>query len=79
MSFSASTGICKTNTDIEGVPLRGQIHLHVTILKVIIAINIMQTINVNTNSQVYVDKQGTDMTDLNNKLMGNDNFVNIPS
>lgn len=39
----------------------------------------MQTINVNTNSQVYVNKQGMDMTDLNNKLMANDNFVNIPS
>lgn len=38
----------------------------------------MQTINVNTNSQEYVNKQGMDMTDLNNKLMANDNFVNIP-
>lgn len=39
----------------------------------------MQTINVNTNSQVYVNKQGMDMTDLNNQLMANANFVNIPS
>lgn len=38
----------------------------------------MHTINVSTNRQAYVNKQSMDMTDLNNKLTTNDNFMDIP-